>query len=62
MVTDKILKKRTIQNIQDALTWGHKCINMSNIGNVKDTLDPAGQMIEQYINTQQEVAKRLQIQ
>lgn len=62
MVTDKILKKRTIENIQEALTQGHKYINMSNIGNIKDTLDPAGQMIEQYMNTQQEVAKRLQIQ
>lgn len=59
MVTDKIMKKRTIDNFREALTIGHKYINMSNIGNVRDTLDPAGQMIEQYMNTEQEVAKRL---
>lgn len=46
MVTEKIMKKRTIENFKDALTQGHKYINMSNIGNVRETLDPAGQMIE----------------
>lgn len=51
MLTDNILKKRAIENVKTALTQGHKYINMSNIGDIKDTLDPAGQMIEQYLNT-----------
>lgn len=55
MLTPKIIQSRLLDSIKDALTNSQVTANVVNIGDAKDSLDPAGQFVQMHLNSIKEV-------
>jgi hypothetical protein len=55
MLTPKIIQSRLLDNVSNALTNNYTTASVVNIGDAKDSLDPAGQFVQMHLNSIKEV-------
>lgn len=55
MLTPKIIQSRLLDEVKSALTNNYVTTSVVNIGDAKDSLDPAGQFVQMHLNSIKEV-------
>jgi hypothetical protein len=55
MLTPQIVQSNLLDSIKNALTSNHTTASVVNIGDAKESLDPAGQFVQMHLNSVKEV-------